>query len=837
MDLFDLRQWASFAQAGGSLDTPAYIDQVTIDSRSIYSRSALFVALKGKNTDGHHFLSDAAEKGAKFALISKDWKDSTVYQNLILLRVDDPLQALQSLAKTYRKQLPTKFIGIGGSFGKTMVKDLLHAFLATSKTVAASPGSFNSQIGVPLSLFTLQKHHEIGLIEAAISHPQEMDILADIIEPDCTLLTPMGKKHLATLKNLSTLLDETWKLVKKTPSSGWALISTEDHHHPSCPDTLCKKYSWDKQEDNLPHASPCKKSPLTHYLLTFPDGSIFRGEFKSGQAHFLNLINMCTKAAWLLNISARDMISVLETYQPEIIRTEIWKSALGTLFINDTSTTDPQSLENALHHFDTYGQNQRRILIFSGMKQKFFIKDTQRIATAILRHDIEQVILIGQSVPKNFASDIKHLVPTLQITTYDTFDACFDKLKSILKKDDTVLIKGREKLNHDKLILAFHESLPNNLCTINLAAIRENLQSIRHHLPKGTRIMAMVKAFAYGMDDIQISKFLKENGVDILGVSYVDEAIALKKAGVSQKIFSINAAPYEVKKSVTWDIEIGVSDSMLISLLEEEAKTQQKTCSVHLHVNTGMGRFGCSPSTALNLAKQISLSPHLSLEGIMTHFASAEDPSEDTFTLNQIQCFDKVIRAIESEGIALKWKHAANSSGAIRFRQTEYNMVRLGLAMYGLYSSSTVHKTLDLKLAVSLTSRIVGITCCEKGDSIGYGRKYVVQQDHQKIAILPIGYFDGLHRNYSSKAFVLIRGQKAPMIGNICMDYMMVDVTSIADVQIGDSVLIFGENENRDYLSPEDLAVSGNSIIHELITCLGPRIMRLFIYEEGNQIR
>lgn len=836
MDLFDLRHWAFFAQAGGSLETPALIDQVTIDSRDIHSSKALFIALKGTHTDGHHYVIDAAKKGAQFALVSQEWNPETLIPNLTLLRVDDPLKALQSIAKTYRKHLPTKLLGIGGSFGKTMVKDLLHAILATSKTVAASPGSFNSQIGVPLSLFRLQKHHEIGLIEAAISQPQEMDILAELIEPDYTLLTPLGRKHLATLKNLSNLYEETEKLVKSTSEKGWTLMAADDystHSHASC-----KKYFWNYAESDLPHAVPCMTSPLTHYLISFSDGASHRGKIKFGQTHFLNLINMATKAAWLLGSSSQEIISVLKDYEPEMNRTEIWKSTQGALFINDTSASDPQSLEIALQAFETYGHNKRRLLVFSGMKESFE-RDITRVAHSIIQSKIEHLLLVKQP-----SSDIvllqeclKTLSPSLKISCFDSHEACFDALKTFLEKKDTVLLKGRSKLNLDSLMLSINESLSNSLCTINLAAIRENLQLIRSRLPKNTRIMAMVKAFAYGTDDIQISKFLKENGVDILGVSYVDEAISLKKAGVSQKIFSLNAAPYEVKKSVKWDIEIGVSDEEFVSLLEEEAKAQQKMCSVHIHVNTGMGRFGSPPHRALSLATHISRCPHLVLEGIMTHFASAEDPQEDHFTWNQIQCFNHVIQEIENAGIVLKWKHAANSSGAIRFHLPEYNMVRLGLAMYGLYTSNTVQQTLDLKLAVSLTSRIVGITHCERGDSIGYGRKYLVHDTYQKIAILPIGYFDGLHRSYSSKGSVWIRGHKASMVGNICMDYMMVDVTAIPNVQVGDSVLIFGENEHGDYLSPEDFALSGNSIIHELITCLGPRITRLFIYEEGNQIR
>ncbi len=277
--------------------------------------------------------------------------------------------------------------------------------------------------------------------------------------------------------------------------------------------------------------------------------------------------------------------------------------------------------------------------------------------------------------------------------------------------------------------------------------------------------------------------------------------------------------------------------SKLIRALAKEASEQKKRAKIHLHINTGMSRFGCRPEEARELVALIQTFPSLELEGIMTHFACAEDPNEDPFTLQQVAIFDRTIEDIERSGIKFKWKHAANSSGALRFHLPQYNMVRLGLAVYGLYSSKETSRALDLRLAISLTSRIVGINTCKQGESVSYGRKYRIRRNLQKIAVLPIGYFDGIHRKYSGKAHVIIRGQKASMVGNICMDNMMVDITDIPDAEVGDKVLIFGEDEYGYYLSPEELARSGNSIAHELITCLGPRIPRIFVYEERKQVR
>lgn len=841
MDPFDLRQWSLFHTAGGSLSEPAIVDQITIDSRRIDSTHSLFVALKGDHQDGHAFVKDAAAAGAKYALVSERWQPSEPIDGLMLLRVPDPLRAFQEIAKTYRMQLPTKIIGITGSFGKTMVKDLLHTLLSTQNRSAASPESFNSQIGVPLSLLTLRKEHEIAVIEAAISQQGEMNYLADLIRPDYTLMTPLGKKHLSTLNNLETLAQETMKLILATPDQGWALLPRESLLQNYYSNTPCPHYFWNETHDMLPHVSA--KGPElilpAPYQILFPDRTSYQGTLTTGYSYFFNLLNMSIKAAWLLSIPSENIISILRDYQPEPMRTEIWKAPTGTLFINDTYCSDPQSVDRALDHFLHASRDQRKVFVFGGMRGRahHLENDYKHIGHALHKSGVDNVILFGNKAFGPLIDALKQPDTNPKITVCDTSEEALSFLRLSLHPHDLVLIKGESKISLDTLTETFNDSLNNNQCTINLAAIRTNLATIKKKLPPSTRLMVIVKALAYGTDDVRMAKFLATCGVDILGVSYVDEAVALRREGVTQSLFSINAADYEVSKVVKWDLEVGVSHLGLIDALGNEAVRQNKIIKVHLHINTGMGRFGCRPEEALDLAQAIHRQPNLRLEGIMTHFACAEDPSQDAFTRQQVALFDQAIERIKKAGIEATWIHAANSSGAIRFHLPQYNMVRIGLATYGLYVSDSARQELDLRLALSLTSRIVGINICKKGESVSYGRSYTVEKEFQKVAVLPIGYFDGLHRNYSGKSHVFIRGMKAPMIGNICMDYMMVDVTEIPNAEIGDRVLIFGEDEFGQYLSPEDLAASGDSIVHELITCLGPRIQRIFVYEEGSQIR
>ncbi len=844
MDIFDLHNWPGFLQAGGDPAAPALIDQISIDSRRIDSKQSLFVALKGDKLDGHQFIQKAAQAGAQFAIVSDQWQPPADLPPIRLLKVSNPLAAFQEIAKCYRTQLPTKILGITGSFGKTMVKDLLLLFLNTQFCAAASPESFNSQIGVPLSLFTLQSKHHIAIIEAAISKKLEIDTLAHLISPDFTILTPIGKKHLATLNDIPTLMQEMDKFIHATSPAGWSLVPyrpASDLNPASSPFPL---YFWDTAHLNLPHAAALnsKGSPSIPYLLTFPDQTSYQGEIIAGYTYFLNLLNMAVKAAWLLGISSSNIRQVLDGFLPEPMHTEIWRSPKGTIFVNEPYCSDPQSVDKALDHFDFAGQEQRKIFVFGGMRSDPSLNCPafRRIGHALAGKGLHHLILYGQDSYRSLIDEMKCSSKETLISTMGSRDEAFSYLSEHIQPQDYVVIKGEKKIPLDDLTELFHDSLSNNQCMINLAAIQTNISLIRKKLTTEaheTRLMIIVKALAYGTDDVRLAKFLSHCGIDILGVSYVDEGIALKRAGVAQSIFALNAAIFESAKVVKWQLEVGISSFDFVRALAKEAKNQNKQIKVHLHIDTGMGRFGCRPEEAYDLALLIKSYPELILEGLMTHFACAEDPGEDHFTLKQIAIFDQVVDQLKGKGIEVKWKHAANSSAAIRFDLPQYNMARIGLAAYGLYLSDAVKQALDLRLALSLTSRIVGINTCNKGETVSYGKSYQIEKDQQKIAILPIGYFDGLHRKFSGKSHVIIRGKKAPMVGNICMDYMMVDVSEIPEAATGDKVLIFGQDEYGHYLSPEELAISGNSIIHELITCLGPRIQRIFVDEESFQIR
>jgi len=360
-----------------------------------------------------------------------------------------------------------------------------------------------------------------------------------------------------------------------------------------------------------------------------------------------------------------------------------------------------------------------------------------------------------------------------------------------------------------------------NKLTIDTKAIQYNLKQIHSHLPPRTRVMAILKSSGYGVQDtVTLAETMSSFGIDLFGLAFTQEAIYLREAGIQEELVVMNPLHDEAMLIAQYDLQPVVSDSDIIRLFSDT----KQPLKVHLNINTGMNRLGCNPDEALYLAKMIDDDPNMILQGAMTHFCSADIQEQDTFTHQQIKDFESALSEIKSHDIAIPWIHASNSPGTIRFCTPQFNLVRPGLAMYGIHLSECSNKVLPLKCALKLTSRLIGIHQCKKGETVGYGRTHCISQESALIGVIPLGYHDGIHRSYSNKAYVFINGAKAPLVGTICMDMTMVDVSQVPDVSVGDEVLIFG-----DELPPGTFAKYGGTIAHELISCLGPRIKRVFI--------
>jgi alanine racemase/UDP-N-acetylmuramoyl-tripeptide--D-alanyl-D-alanine ligase len=821
MEPFDLRLWEGFAPAGGDLSSPAIVRQVVIDSRRIATTNSLFVALPGCKNHGHQFVADAATRGARYALVDHTAELPTL-NDVTILRVQNPLESFQEIARRYRQERKATVVAITGSAGKTMLKDLLASLLSRDHVVHASPDSFNSQIGVALSLLGITDQHTVAVIEAGISQVGEMSILRHMILPDHVIITSIGDQHLATLGSRAQIAREKTSLALDLNPINWFLAASQEDVRALAQEHKLPVRWWDADDSTLPIVSSQSVQGSFGYRVAFPDDSCHVGKLPQGARHNLDLLQMGCKAAWLLGVGSSTMSEILTYYHLHSTRTEVWPCSHGLVLINAPSSTDPQSVELSLRRLLEAPPGTPKIFAFGGMRQgvQLHPKDMAIVAQAAVRSGVDEVALYGEVASSTFGESMG---PEVCIKRFHSLDETLSSYSKSLQGPAYLLIKGPEKTPLNEVLRPFEEETAANICTVNLTATAHNIETLRHRLPPRTRLMVMVKALAYGTDNVRMAKFLERCGIDILGVSFIDEGLQLKRGGVTQAIFSLNALPHEARKAVQWDIEVGVSDPQLICALSQAAVQLEKKAKIHLHIDTGMGRLGCRPELALDLARHIVNSPGLVLEGLMTHLACAEDPCADAFTAQQYALFESIYQSLQSEGINVPWCHIANSSGVLRHAFPCCNMARVGLAIFGIHS--------DLRLALSLTSQVSGLNILRQGESVGYGRHYTVQRPTETIAIVPLGYFDGFSRQYSGNGHAIIRGQKARYLGKICMDYLMVDVTDIPEVAIGDEVLIFGHNAQGHYLAPEELASSAGSVAHELIACLGPRIKRLYIYE------
>ena len=478
MEPFDLRKWPHFQEAlqGSSFgieSVPVIIDQVAIDSRRISSRNALFVALTGAHFDGHAFIKEAYKKGARYAVVKKEIAPELIPNGLKVFKVEDPLRALQQIAASYRQEMQAKIIAITGSFGKTMLKDLLHHLVETSYETYSSPESFNSQLGVALSLLKIKRSCQVAIIEAGISKPNEMSHHLEMIKPDHVIITNIGSAHIGTLLTKEAIAKEKMLLASELKNGNWCLL-------PSDIVTFCKdaphSIFWDLSDDALPKIRKCtaKERCSLSYQITFPSSYSYTGEIQDGTSYFLDLIQMGVKAAYLLGVDEQLISKNVDSYFPEPMRIELWKSQNGATIINDTYCADPMSCDIALKQFETLEEKKesrsgasrtRKIFLFSGLRKtsEHTVCDLQRVAHAIAKHKVNLCIL---SLPKEkltseLVSQINLISPQTDVLVARNEKEAALIAKTMLAPGDSVIVKGPKKRPILDLIKDFEESLPN----------------------------------------------------------------------------------------------------------------------------------------------------------------------------------------------------------------------------------------------------------------------------------------------------------------------------------------------------------------------------------------
>ena len=843
---------AQIAEAtGGDVhtgDPETTIRNVATDSRGTLPERSIFVALVGEHFDGHNFVGEALGKGAVAALVSNDAADDLQIPAELqdsrapgLVAVDDTLDALQTLARVWRERFQFPLVGVTGSNGKTIVKDMLGGIFARETTVHRSPASYNSQVGVPLSLLGLHDEHDMAVIEAGISQPGEMIRLERIIEPTAGLLTNIGLAHAAGLRTLGMTAREKLKLFRRLGDDQVFVYPAgceplEPFDLPGRPVSFGCAFSTDTspavdEADYLAVEVEHLEAGVA-FTVAFPDGT--RHDFELHVPGEHNLLNAVASIALAddLNASLESIREGLAAYETSPLRLEMHTTPRGVTLINDAYSSDPVAARAALRTLEQYGSGRRKIAILGDMLDlgRRSEQAHRELGGVAARAGVDHLICYGNLARQIGESAGEHGLDPGSIEYTDDLEELHRHLDDLLEPDDVVLFKASRRLELDRAARRLLESVAPTRLQIDLDAIRSNFHALRRRLGDETDVMAVVKSFGYGNDSTRISQTLSREGVDSLAVAYPDEGIPLRERGLQLPILVLNVSPGEADKIVKYDLSALVYRRDVLEALDEQAHRRDETVSVHLNVETGMNRAGLPPDRVPDFAQRVESLQSVELTGVMTHFPAADIPDEDEFTRQQISAFDGVLEELRDAGIDPETVHAANTAAAWRFSEAHFDMVRVGLGLYGLAPSTAVDETADgAERALAFTTRIIHVKDVEAGETVGYGRNWRADETG-RIATIAAGYNDGLPRFMSNGGEVLVHGTLCPIVGDVCMDVAMVDVTPLDDPQVGDEVVLFGaQGDTR--ITVDEIAERGDTINYEILCNISPRVRRIFVRE------
>lgn len=823
-----LRKWCNGTwQVGGA--EPAIIEELATDSRHIENPpAALFIAIKTNLRDGHIYIPDAYAAGVRNFLVSQD-VDDTELQGAQIIRVKDTLQALQQIAMAHRKQYKVPVIGITGSNGKTVVKEWLYQLMASHYKIARSPKSYNSQVGVPLSVWLMEQDDQMGIFEAGISQPGEMERLEKIIAPTIGVFTNIGEAHSEGFLNIRQKINEKLILFRNAQH----LVYCHDHaqlnecivqyvHHVEG----IKLFTWSaKQEADLRITKINKQGNKTHIT------ALYNGAEATVAIPFIDGASIenamhCWCVGLLLGMTQEDISTGLASLQPVSMRLELKKGLNDCTIINDAYNSDLTSLQLALSYLDQQKQHVLHTVIMSDMLQmgKADLDLYDEVAAQIIRRGIQRFIGIGPALYKNKGSFRKY--KNLRSIFFKSTDDFLKNFHLLTFSKEAILLKGARVFAFEKIGLLLEQQVHQTVMTINLAAMKHNLDVFRAELSPGVKTMAMVKAFAYGSGSYEIANLLQHADIDYLTVAYTDEGISLRKSGITLPIMVMSPDATSFDRMIAWNLEPELFNFRSLDMFMQIAKTLQvKNYPVHIKLDTGMHRLGFGPADIDSLAEQLADNPHLQVASIFSHLAASEDPAEDEFTMLQAARFEemssKLMRVLPNSPL----RHLCNSAAIARHHSLHYDMVRLGLGLYGVDGSKTLEG--KLQQISTLKTMIAQVRDVPAGESVGYGHKAMAGHD-RRIATICIGYADGYMRELGNgNAYVLVHGNKAYTVGSICMDMCMIDVTDIPDAKEGDEVEVFGK-----YLSVTQLGEWAGTISYEIMTSISQRVKRVYINEE-----
>lgn len=793
------------------------ITQATIDTRQITNAAgSLFFCLIARN-DGHHYIENAYKKGVRNFIVSKQITAEKFPEASFIL-VEDTTFALQQLAKHHREQFTIPVIGITGSNGKTIVKEWLFQLLTSEKNIVKSPKSYNSQVGVPLSVLNMEKENELAIFEAGISTVDEMEHLQKIIQPTIGILTNIGSAHDAGFSSTTEKIKEKLKLFEDCQ----AVIYAGKYVQRPQSIVHSKKFISFGEDKNstVVIQQKEKKHNATVFLVDSTEFNIQQSTFSipfTDDASVENCLH-CIVTLLYLGFSPEEIQTKILTLRNLPMRLELKYGINNCTIIDDSYSADFHSLQIALDFLKQQESRKKKTLIISefeesGLSEKDFI---QKLKTVLQQNPFDKLIGVG----KSFMQHIESLAYTVkEWYVFESTEQLIEQFNVLKFENELILLKGARKFSFEKITAQLIGQTHATVLEINLNALINNLNVYRTYLPKETGVIAMVKAFSYGSGSTEVASLLEKQHIDYLAVAYADEGVALRKDGIQTKIMVMNPDVVDFDRMIEYHLEPEIYSLQILHQLIK--KTGTKEIEIHIKLETGMNRLGFVESELEELVFIVQQHKNIVVKTVFSHLAASEDEQLDVFTKGQIASFEKLSEyLINRLGYPIK-KHLLNSSGILRFPQAHYDYVRLGIGLYGVDSSATIQEKL-LPIG-KLKTRIAQIKHVPKGETVGYSRKGIADKD-LKIGVLAIGYADGYDRRFGNGAGeVFIAGQRAKIIGNICMDMCMADITHIDDIQEGDECEIYGKE-----ISIIEQAKKIGTISYELLTRISSRVKRLY---------
>lgn len=825
-----------FAEVVSVLDAVAEIglpshegfSELLTDSRKLSRpERSIYFAIRGERHDGHVFIPQLYESGVRnFVISRREAILPGVEANYAI--VDDPLVAMQKLAGWHRRQFHYPVIGITGSNGKTVVKEWLFQLLREEGQIVRSPKSYNSQVGVPLSVWQMESDCRLGIFEAGISMPGEMKRLEEIIRPDIGVFTNIGSAHDESFNDMREKIREKLQLFKRLSELVYCKDYTSIH------DSIQEDGIFENKSVRLFTWSRKSKADLQIGRITKKEHEteiqgIFKNEFIRIRIPFIddasieNAIN-CWALMLLLGYRQDTVYERMELLSPVAMRLEMKEGINNCSVINDSYNSDIGSLRIALDFLNQQKQHAKRTLILSDILQsgRDELQLYSEVAALLQQKGVNRLIGIGRSIERQ--ADLFGMEKSF----YTDTDAFLRDLNYSAFVDETILIKGARSFGFERISKALQQKAHETVLEINLNAVVHNFNLFKSRLKPETKMMVMVKAFSYGSGSFEIANTLQFHRADYLAVAYADEGVELRKSGITLPIMVMNPEEQSFDAMISYKLEPELYSFRVLThfteaLLRRGVKPGDGKFSVHIELDTGMRRLGFGEHEVNELAIRLKNNKHLRVASVFSHLVASDERHHDDFTRHQIDSFERMCSVLSTHLSSPFLRHILNSSGILRFPEAQYEMVRLGIGLHGVTTS--LNEQRQLQSVATLKTTISQIKLVHPGETVGYSRMGVSEKE-MTIATVGIGYADGLDRRLGNgNGSMLVAGSRAPIVGNVCMDMTMIDVTGLS-VREGQEVVVFGSE-------PSIIEVSGwtGTIPYEVLTGISERVKRVYFHE------